>query len=144
MTALFRRPLLCTAFWAAESFFITMEVGRHSSPVPLFGDSPGIHATRRAYRRRRRVHYGWPFACGLSPAIVFYGIGELVPDHGKRESPPGGLVSGRRTAILFLGSFYVLYWAQHVIYWGEPRLAMPVWPILLALGLDGWRRRIRA
>jgi hypothetical protein len=43
--------------------------------------------------------------------------------------------------ILFLGSFYLVYWLQHILYWGEPRLAIPVFPILLALGFYGWMHR---
>ncbi|HOX23371.1 MAG TPA: hypothetical protein PLL10_07905, partial [Elusimicrobiales bacterium] len=39
--------------------------------------------------------------------------------------------------ILFLGAFYLLYWLQYALYWGEPRFAVPVYPVLLCLGVYG-------
>ena len=46
----------------------------------------------------------------------------------------------RHTERLFLFLFYLLYWGEYATYWGDPRFAMPVFPVLLGLGADGLRR----
>lgn len=56
----------------------------------------------------------------------------------------GGIKAARerRTEALFLFLFYLLYWGEYAIYWGEPRFAMPVFPVLLGLGVEGLRRNV--
>ena len=44
----------------------------------------------------------------------------------------------RSAEVFFLCSFYLLYWLQYALYWGEPRFAIPVYPLLLCLGVLGW------
>jgi len=50
---------------------------------------------------------------------------------------------GRSAEIFFLGSFYLLYWLQYALYWGEPRFAIPVYPLLLCLGVLGWLKKTK-
>ncbi|MBA3052659.1 MAG: glycosyltransferase family 39 protein [Candidatus Omnitrophica bacterium] len=50
-----------------------------------------------------------------------------------------GLLYERRIEIMFLSLFYLVYWAGYSVCWGIPRYAVPVYPILVALGLNGWR-----
>lgn len=55
-----------------------------------------------------------------------------------------GLFMGLRGVaphLLFLNAFYLLYWLQYALYWGEPRFAVPVYPALLCLGILGWLGR---
>ena len=37
----------------------------------------------------------------------------------------------------FLLAFYLLYWLEYAAYWGEPRFAVPVYALLVGLGLRG-------
>ncbi len=49
----------------------------------------------------------------------------------------------KRLETFFLVSFYLIYWLQYTLCWGEPRYAIPVYPVLLCLGLLGLSVLIR-
>jgi len=49
-----------------------------------------------------------------------------------------GMLYDRRVEIIFLSLFYLTYWAGHAVIGHTPRFAVPVYPILVALGLNGW------
>jgi 4-amino-4-deoxy-L-arabinose transferase-like glycosyltransferase len=55
-----------------------------------------------------------------------------------------GLVAWKekRPERTFLVWFYLLYWGEHTLYWGDPRFALAVFPVLLGLGVDGLRRGV--
>ena len=58
----------------------------------------------------------------------------------------GFFLGARRTngGRAFLLAFYWLYWLEHAVVWGDPRYAIPVYALLVGLGLRGifsFRRR---
>ncbi len=50
-----------------------------------------------------------------------------------------GLLYERKIEIIFLSLFFLVYWAQYSALIAMPRYAVPVYPILFALGLNGLR-----
>ena len=50
---------------------------------------------------------------------------------------------GLNAPLSFLLVFYLLYWAQYALIWGDPRFSVPVYPILLCLLPipDRWSKR---
>ncbi len=43
----------------------------------------------------------------------------------------------KRMIISFMSIFYLIYWLEYTVIWGIPRYAVPVYPVLVALGLNG-------
>lgn len=72
-------------------------------------------------RFRKMIAYGW----WILLTIPLY----LVLLYRSAQFAKGGL----GVPLSFLLIFYLLYWAQYALLWGDPRFSVPVYPVLLCL-----------